>query len=127
WPIDVDDARHFYRPYAPPVRHNRLQETTHPVPAGGNGVRSGAAYPGAEAVDPSGDARGMDRLVAQGPNLPTHTPGYVHRRLVVHVRRHSQHHLRAPLELPLRRLEDRPPVSWPHHGIHHAAEYGARR
>src|SRR2546422_1287699 len=45
----------------------RSQEATHPVPTAGHGVRSGAADPGAQAVDPSGDARRMDRLVAHGP------------------------------------------------------------
>src|SRR2546422_10779005 len=84
-------------------------------------------YRGAQAVDAARNAGGMDRLVAHRLDGVTVTPDHVHGRLVVHVRRHSDHHLRALPEVPLGRPEDGPPVVRSHDRVHHAAEYRARR
>src|SRR5438093_13464000 len=77
WAIDVDDARHFHRRHTSPARDNCFQEATHPVTAGGNGLRGGAADPGAQAVDPARNAGGMARLVAHRLAVPPATPDHV--------------------------------------------------
>src|SRR5207247_9040811 len=96
WAIDVDDARHFHRRHTSPARDNCFQEATHPVTAGGNGLRGGAADPGAQAVDPARNAGGMDRLVAHGLDVVTATPDPVHGGPAAPDRTSTDHQLPAP-------------------------------
>src|SRR5207248_11668533 len=69
---------------------------------------------------------GLPPPAAPPPPDPPPPPD-VPRRLVVHVRRHSEHQFRASPQVPLGRPVDHPPVGRSHHRIHHAAEHGARR
>ena len=92
-----------------------------------DGVDRGTAGRGAHTVDPAGDAERQDRLVAHGQDEPPRLPAHVHRRLVVDMRRHSEHHVGALRQMPLRAPIDRLPVLRAHHGIHHGAEHRTGR